>query len=300
VNRFLLAAALALIVHGLLFALGPRMTGVRPPAPPRSLTMTFSTKKAAPEPDPAPEAGPTDPAPAPEAVVADTEKRPKETVAPKPPPADEKVVRPPETPTPTEIKAPDKPRPEPEAKPRKQAVTPPPKQAPKPKEKREPRPQAPARPRTEDVKKSEARPAPPSVSEPAPAAPADEGKGNTAGFLSGFPGLTDHAASGPGEEAATPPPVEEIIRAVPAYRDNPRPEYPRMARRRGYEGTVMLEVLVNKAGKVEDLRIVESSGYDALDKSATRAVKVWLFEPGTIGGRKVEMWVRVPVRFELN
>jgi protein TonB len=88
--------------------------------------------------------------------------------------------------------------------------------------------------------------------------------------------------------------------ARPAYRDNPRPEYPRLAKRRGYEGRVLLEVLVAGSGKVEDLRILESSGYDVLDRSAMKSVEGWLFEPGSIGGRKVDMWVRVPVRFELT
>jgi len=29
-------------------------------------------------------------------------------------------------------------------------------------------------------------------------------------------------------------------------------------------------------------------------------VKNWSFEPGLIGKNKVEMWVRIPIRFELK
>ena len=45
-----------------------------------------------------------------------------------------------------------------------------------------------------------------------------------------------------------PIPVHE---ATPLYRQNPVPEYPLIARKRGYQGTVVLEVLVTREGKVE-------------------------------------------------
>jgi len=73
-----------------------------------------------------------------------------------------------------------------------------------------------------------------------------------------------------------------------------------MARRRGYEGTVVLEALVTREGKVKELRVLRSSGYPVLDRSAEESVREWVFEPGSVGGRKVDMWVRVPVRFELR
>jgi protein TonB len=91
-----------------------------------------------------------------------------------------------------------------------------------------------------------------------------------------------------------------IREAVPAYRANPSPEYPAIARRRGYEGTVLVEVLVNRDGRVEDLRLSQSSGYPVLDQAAMNSMRGWLFEPATINDKKVEMWVKVPVRFHLK
>jgi len=41
-----------------------------------------------------------------------------------------------------------------------------------------------------------------------------------------------------------------VIEAVPLYKVNPPPEYPRLARKRGYQGTVVLDVLVDQNGKV--------------------------------------------------
>ena len=91
-----------------------------------------------------------------------------------------------------------------------------------------------------------------------------------------------------------------ILEARPIYRINPPPSYPIIARKRGYQGNVVLEVLIDKRGKVLDLRIFSSSGHSILDKTAIASVKKWLFEPGMRGSDKIEMWVRIPIRFKLN
>ena len=88
--------------------------------------------------------------------------------------------------------------------------------------------------------------------------------------------------------------------ARPLYLTNSAPKYPRLARKKGYEGTVVLDVLVDENGKVEDLILFKSSGHAILDKTAISSVKKWLFEPGTIGRKKVKMRVKLPVRFKLN
>jgi len=102
------------------------------------------------------------------------------------------------------------------------------------------------------------------------------------------------------QNASSPSPGNVIHEARPIYRSNPPPAYPRIARIRGYQGNVMLDVLVNKNGTVGDLKVVKSSGYPILDRAAKSSVKNWLFEPGMVGKEKLKMWVRVPIRFELN
>jgi protein TonB len=102
------------------------------------------------------------------------------------------------------------------------------------------------------------------------------------------------------QTAATQFSPNMIQEARPIYRSNPSPKYPRIARIRGYQGIVLLDVLVNKDGKVDDLKIFKSSGYPLLDRAAISSVKQWLFEPGRVGNEKSAMWVRVPIRFELK
>ncbi|MFC1534291.1 energy transducer TonB [Thermodesulfobacteriota bacterium] len=102
------------------------------------------------------------------------------------------------------------------------------------------------------------------------------------------------------EEEANEPATPLIKETQPVYRKNPPPGYPSSAKRRRYEGTVVLEVLVSRQGRVDDLLLSRSSGYPVLDQAAIKSVKSWLFEPGKRGNQIVEMWVRVPVRFELD
>jgi protein TonB len=88
--------------------------------------------------------------------------------------------------------------------------------------------------------------------------------------------------------------------AIPLLKENPPPVYPRSARRRGYQGSVVLKVLVGTNGSVEEVQVDQSCGYNILDRTALSAVRAWQFVPGIKDGKKVQMWVKVPVRFELK
>ena len=88
--------------------------------------------------------------------------------------------------------------------------------------------------------------------------------------------------------------------AIPHQEGNPKPPYPEIARRRGYEGTVRLEVEVSASGGVEQVRVQKSSGYETLDRSALETVKEWRFIPARFGGMPVKSTVIVPVTFKLK
>lgn len=94
-------------------------------------------------------------------------------------------------------------------------------------------------------------------------------------------------------EAGTP--VE-----MPAYLNNQPPRYPNIARQRGYEGMVILRVQVLANGNPSDIEIIESSGHRILDEAAYNAVEKWKFKPATRGGRSIQSWVEIPVRFKLE
>ncbi len=93
--------------------------------------------------------------------------------------------------------------------------------------------------------------------------------------------------------------AEVVSISTPLYELNPPIKYPPLARRRNYQGTVLLDVLVGRDGTVRDLRLDKSSGYSVLDRSALAAVRTWRFEPARRGTIPIKMWVKVPVRFEM-
>ena len=96
------------------------------------------------------------------------------------------------------------------------------------------------------------------------------------------------------------PDQAEVQASTPLYHLNPSPAYPAVARRRNYQGTVLLDVLVDRQGRVADIKVAESCGYAVLDRSARKSVRQWRFEPGRRFGKPVEMWVQVPIKYELK
>jgi protein TonB len=84
------------------------------------------------------------------------------------------------------------------------------------------------------------------------------------------------------------------------YLDNPAPEYPRLSRRNGEQGRVVLRVLVNAAGRADDIEVRASSGYSRLDQAARDTVRRWRFVPAKRGGDPVPAWVLIPISFKLE
>lgn len=91
-----------------------------------------------------------------------------------------------------------------------------------------------------------------------------------------------------------------VREATPLYDRNPPPRYPQQARKRGFQGRVILKVLVGKDGRVADIGLQESSGHSILDNVALETVRGWAFTPGRRGEDPVEMWIGVPMLFELK
>jgi protein TonB len=84
------------------------------------------------------------------------------------------------------------------------------------------------------------------------------------------------------------------------YLNNPPPTYPRMSRRMGEQGTVMVRVLISTEGRAEQADIRTSSGHARLDEAALDTVKRWRYVPGQRAGQPEAMWFNVPIRFVLD
>jgi protein TonB len=100
--------------------------------------------------------------------------------------------------------------------------------------------------------------------------------------------------------AVSEPVMHSVVSAAPRYDENSPPPYPGIARRRGYEGIVILSVEVHSDGTVGTVTVKAPSGHAILDRAAVDAVKRWIFRPGVRMGVSITMTVDVPVRFMLK
>ncbi|MEZ5758686.1 MAG: energy transducer TonB [Emcibacteraceae bacterium] len=85
-----------------------------------------------------------------------------------------------------------------------------------------------------------------------------------------------------------------------AYLNNPPPSYPRIARLRRQQGTVLLNVEVEMNGHPGDIQVVKSSGYQLLDQAAINTVRKWRFLPAKRGNEPVKANVEIPITFQIK
>ena len=83
---------------------------------------------------------------------------------------------------------------------------------------------------------------------------------------------------------------------VPIYRVEP--EFTEAARKAKYQGTVLVQIVVDADGHVKDPRVVKAVGL-GLDEKALEAVKQWKFKPGMKDGRPVPVYAQIEVTFRL-
>ena len=92
----------------------------------------------------------------------------------------------------------------------------------------------------------------------------------------------------------------EVTLIHPKYAENPKPVYPREARKKGFQGEVVLKVEVLSNGLVGQVEVKKSSGHEILDRSALSAVKHWKFSPAARGENAISSWVNIPIKFQLQ
>ena len=90
------------------------------------------------------------------------------------------------------------------------------------------------------------------------------------------------------------------IDAHPALERAIRPVYPLRSRRRGEEGTVILDVVVDAGGRVAKVNLVTSSGFSEIDRAAERATLQARFTPGMRAGKPIQASARLTIIFRLR
>jgi TonB family protein len=116
------------------------------------------------------------------------------------------------------------------------------------------------------------------------------------------------AAPSPPEPTAPAPPKAQVGELVEEGADvtNPRlvsfskPEYPALARRLGVQGVVVVSVLVDENGHVQDAKLSQSIRQNVgLNEAALGAARSAVFRSATKSGVRVKMWTKLKIPFKL-
>jgi protein TonB len=149
--------------------------------------------------------------------------------------------------------------------------------------------------------------APPTVGVAVPVPDAEAPPEQTIASQEEIAQITPGVGTGDGDQIVVAPPGEDemprlgdyvYVEELPEVITQVKPVYPDLAREAGVDGTVLLQALVDKDGRVRDVKVEKS--IPMLDASAVAAVKKWIFKPALSNNKPVAVWVAVPVRFSLH
>ena len=136
-----------------------------------------------------------------------------------------------------------------------------------------------------------------------PAAPPSNGNGSGGGIGSGSGGGVG-VGHGPGVGAGSGGGIGGGVYKVgggisaPQAISAPDPDYTEEARRAKKQGTCVLWMIVDAAGRPRDIKVVHGLGL-GLDAKAVEAVRQWRFQPALKDGRPVDVEISVEVEFHL-
>ena len=95
------------------------------------------------------------------------------------------------------------------------------------------------------------------------------------------------------DENGKPVPLPKLVKQV-------NPKYPEEAKKEKVSGEVVLEIKIDKTGKVSDAKVLKAAD-DRLAKAAVEAVRQWEYEPVTISpGKPVKVIATVTISFKLK
>jgi TonB family protein len=132
--------------------------------------------------------------------------------------------------------------------------------------------------------------------------PPSPGRGDSDGIGDGHDGGVGPGKGpgwGPGEVGyggAFFPGKGGVSAPVPLYQVDP--EYSEEARKAKFQGTVVLEIVIDERGYPTNFKIPNPLGL-GLDQKAVEAVRQWRFRPGMKNGKPVAVVARIEVNFRL-
>lgn len=112
------------------------------------------------------------------------------------------------------------------------------------------------------------------------------------------PELLVRGANSPEDKETRPFRIGRGVQAPQAL-FTPEPEFPDKANHENFQGIVILNVIVDKTGKVQNIRLVRPLGM-GMEEAAVAALKTWRFKPAEREGEPVAVEMNIEVAFNKN
>jgi protein TonB len=159
--------------------------------------------------------------------------------------------------------------------------SPPPKQEAKPKTKPEPKPKVP---------------------DQSSQAPSDASQAKAAEAAKAAESQTPNAAVAPATSQGTAgtPIQTDIGKLIVVYQPDADPYYPSFSKRAGEQGEVVVRLIIDEAGIVEEVALLRSSGFARLDRAATDIGKRYRFKPYSVNGNPARISTNLLIKFNLK
>ncbi|NOQ16990.1 MAG: TonB family protein [Methyloprofundus sp.] len=94
--------------------------------------------------------------------------------------------------------------------------------------------------------------------------------------------------------------TEDLVDVAPKPKSRGAFKYPASAKKKGIKGYVVLSILIDEYGRVDEVQVLESSPAGVFDDAAIQGINSWRFEPAKYEGKKVKVWAKQKIRFDLS
>jgi len=156
-----------------------------------------------------------------------------------------------------------------------------------------PKPKQEQKKKVADEKSTQA-PAPPQSQQQAAAAPNPQQSKSE----SQTPNAAVAPATSPGSSGT--PIQTDIGKLVVVYQPDADAYYPSFSKRSGEQGEVVVRLIIDETGSVEDVALLRSSSFPRLDRAATEIGRRYRFKPFLVNGSPARISTNLLIKFNLK
>jgi len=155
-----------------------------------------------------------------------------------------------------------------------------------------PKPKQEQQKKTVDEKSTQA-PTPPQTQQQTPAPPTPQSKSE-----SQTPNATVAPATTSGSSGT--PIQTDIGKLVVVYQPDADAYYPSFSKRSGEQGEVVVRLIIDESGSVEDVALLRSSSFPRLDRAASEIGRRYRFKPFLVNGAPARISTNLLIKFNLK